>query len=486
MTTSVLEPETVSLADSVEEPSSSDASADDSPKPVTRRWAGTIGMEGVQTGDGRLIDKGALTWETPFPLRFVDEDIGWHDGAVATGTCTLVERRDGGVIWGEGTFDLEGDDGYEAARMVANEVKTGVSMDLDDVVVEFRDADGNPIDADDGDLIIETIFDGTGIDAITSGRIRGLTIVDIPAFIEAHIHSVDDDVDDTNEADTDAATEADKNGPSSEKAQVIPAANADIEDVIEAASAPVAPPKDWFLDPKLPGPTPLTIGDDGHVYGHLATWGVCHTANPAGPGTCTTAPSSNTDYARFHVGSLKTKEGLVIGVGHITMGTGHAGPKMSPSAAASHYDNTGTCVADVRAGEDQFGIWVSGALRPDVTPEQIRVLRASPLSGDWRRVDGSLELMAALAVNVPGFPIPRPTALVASGETASLVASGMLAPRKVLRRSPSGAGLTSDDLQYLKRLAAKGRAEEKAETARRVHAFHEREKVRRFAAGRSL
>src|SRR5699024_6608649 len=46
-----------------------------------------------------------------------------------------------------------------------------------------------------------------------------------------------------------------------------------------------------------------------------------------------------------------------------------------------------------------------------------------PLSGDWRTIGGNLELVAALAVNTPGFPIVasgatddenRPLALVAS------------------------------------------------------------------------
>ena len=31
-----------------------------------------------------------------------------------------------------------------------------------------------------------------------------------------------------------------------------------------------------FADPHLTGPTALTVTADGHVYGHLATWGTCH------------------------------------------------------------------------------------------------------------------------------------------------------------------------------------------------------------------
>ena len=56
------------------------------------------------------------------------------------------------------------------------------------------------------------------------------------------------------------------------------------------------------------------------------------------------------------------------------------------------------------AGEDEFGIWLAGALRPGLAPERIRELMAADVSGDWRRIGGALELVGVLAVNVPGFP----------------------------------------------------------------------------------
>jgi hypothetical protein len=90
--------------------------------------------------------------------------------------------------------------------------------------------------------------------------------------------------------------------------------------------------------------------------------------------------------------------------------------------AVKHYDDTASSVADVHAGEDSYGIWVAGALRPGTQPDQIRALRASAPSGDWRPIRGSLELVAVCQVNVPGFPIAR--ARVASGAVMALVAAG--------------------------------------------------------------
>src|SRR3546814_4433490 len=91
-----------------------------------------------------------------------------------------------------------------------------------------------------------------------------------------------------------------------------------------------------------------------------------------------------------------TEEGGFVAVGSLTIDTGHAGDKMGALPAISHYDNTGTTVAYVTVGEDKHGIWVAGTLRADATPEQVRALRAAPMSGDWRKVGAGMELVAVL------------------------------------------------------------------------------------------
>jgi hypothetical protein len=55
--------------------------------------------------------------------------------------------------------------------------------------------------------------------------------------------------------------------------------------------------------------------------------------------------------------------------------------------------------------------------------EKIRALMASDLSGDWRTIDGSLELVRLSAVNTPGFHKPRVSIGEDMGLVASLVAS---------------------------------------------------------------
>lgn len=184
---------------------------------------------------------------------------------------------------------------------------------------------------------------------------------------------------------------------------------------------PVKPPLDWFSNPNLNGPTPIAVTADGRVMGHLAAWNTCH----AGIGDrCVMAPKSAVDYKFFLNGSVLTADGKMVRVGKITMGTGHADLKWGYVPASDHYDNTGTAVAVVASGEDRHGIWVAGSVVPEATETQVQQLRRSPLSGDWRRINGNLELVAALAVNVPGFPI---VSMAASGEIDTLCAAGVLA-----------------------------------------------------------
>lgn len=182
------------------------------------------------------------------------------------------------------------------------------------------------------------------------------------------------------------------------------------------------PQRAWFDDPKLDGPTPLTVTADGQVFGHLATWDTCHVGMQGG---CTTAPHSQHDYAYFRTGEVDT-DGGPVPVGHLTAETGHATADASPDETVSHYDNTGTVVADVASGEDTHGIWVAGMLRPGISDEQRYALKAGALSGDWRRIGGNLELVAALVVNVPGFPIPRTEMAASMGKDYALVAAAIV------------------------------------------------------------
>ena len=453
------------------------------------RWEGVIAREGEMTGDGRLIEDGALRWDDlPIPLRVAFKDVGGHDGAEVCGRIETVERRDGGDIYATGTFDLGSAVGVEAYRQVSEQMSNGVSIDTDDVtfrimakadmpeadVADSGNAGGGGPEADpDGRVKVAAMSSSDELTVIESARLRAATLVAVPAFATARVYAAGQ------APCTSETPERDENVDS--ETEMARSADADplSRDALTAAAIPTAPPEAWFKDPNLTGPTALVIEDDGRVYGHIAAWGTCHIGQV---GKCVEPPTSPSNYAYFRTGALRTAEGTSVAVGHLTMGTGHAGPRDSANAAAEHYDNTGTVFADVAAGEDAYGIWVAGSLRPGITAEQVRVARSAPISGDWRTIRGSLELVGALAVNVPGFPVPRPQGLLASGEVRSLQASGVVAHDDSAARAahPSsrmaGDGLTLGDISYLKRLAESERRRDlqRATAADRMRARVER------------
>ena len=191
---------------------------------------------------------------------------------------------------------------------------------------------------------------------------------------------------------------------------------------IEAAW--IAPPAEVFQPPRVDGPTPLTVTADGRVYGHAWLWNKCHAGIQ---NQCVMAPRNRSGYKYFLNGQVLTADGSMVRVGKITMGTGHAGPRSGWQPAAAHYDNTGTQAAYVTITEDQWGGMMAGIAAPGMDEEQLAKLRVSPVSGDWRRVgDGPLELVAALAVNTPGFPIVA--SLEGSDQVDTIIAAGVIMP----------------------------------------------------------
>lgn len=438
------------MTDTIDSPAPEQATASEGSLPAY--WSGVIGFEGVTTGDGRVIEEGALEWDTPIPLRFVLEDNGGHDGAVSVGRVLDIRRSDTGALLASGEFDLGSQYGREAARLVARGVLDGVSMDLDSISFEIRsvpdiddgDDDGEPVVVgegvpdrlDDGRIVTAEYDTDDELMVTTSARVRGVTLVSIPAFDKAKITAVD-----------------------TPPAEAYPSPS-----LVASGVAPVDPPRAWLTEAEADEPTPLTITDEGHIFGHLALWDTCHTGQPSGEGVCVMAPKSQSDYAYFHTGAVKTAEGEQVPTGVIRFRTGHAGMNLSASSAAAHYDNTGLAGADVHASDGRFGVWVTGAIRPTLTPEQVRELRAAPLSGDWRYIGGHLDLIGALAVNLPGFPVPRPRGLVASGELSAIVSAGVLPPAP----STQIVGLSSSDRSILQSMIDREKNHRRQEMMARV------------------
>lgn len=355
--------------------------------------------EELESGDGREAERYSLDIRNlPLPLMWQIQTGEGHNGSVVVGRIDRMGRTPQGIGMAIGRFDT-GPYGREAERMVRAGMLRHVSADMDKFEAEAEEAAEKP-----GKIAKSKLN-------IKKARVMGVTIVAKPAFQECTIEmaperqiTLEDDVlpdgiitEEVNPMETAALVAAGY-----------------IADAI-----PVVPPREWFDDPKLTRPTPLTVDDNGRVYGHVAAWHQPH-MNPALNGV--RPPRSSSGYAYFNKGVIRTDDGSDVTVGQLTLVGGHADLHFSANEAVKHYDDTASAFADVHAGEDEHGIWVAGALRPGVTAEQIRAIRASTPSGDWRPIRGKLELIAVCQVNVPGFPIAR--AMVASGHTTAIVAAG--------------------------------------------------------------
>ena len=359
--------------------------------------------EQKESGDGRSFKKEAINFrELPLPLMWQQKTGSGHDGSIVVGRIDHMERTEDGIGNAYGVFD-ESQDAKEVVRLIKNGFIKGVSADMD----QFEAKEVKP-EASEDDLATEKTLGKDKI-VINKARIMGVTIVPKPAFQECKIFIKDNESPQEEPVLEDGIYVDDAN-PSDAEALVACG--------IIAGGIPLTPPSDWFADPKLSGPTPINVDDTGRVFGHIAAWNVDHIGMARG----VKPPRSKSKYAYFHTGVVRTEDGTDVPVGQLTLAGGHASLEASASEAVRHYDDTASAIADVHAGEDQYGIWVAGSLRPDASPEQIRALRASAPSGDWRPIRGSLELVAVCQVNVPGFPIAR--ARVASGAVMALVAAG--------------------------------------------------------------
>lgn len=394
---------------------------------------GIIWPENVVSGDGRAVESGATTWrDLPLPIMAQESTAPGHDGAIRVGRLDSIERDTETysvpVIRYAGVWDVS-EAAVETARQVGEQMVRGISVDGDAVSVELRGSDGVSLDPMSDDFP----EDGVVLEVATAARVSGGTVCSIPAFHQAYIAngSLADRTDPEpgwNEDGTPKDNTVDGGPAGVPVDDEEPALVASAWTLTAAVSMPTVPAAAFTRPAALddnPEGTPLTVTADGRVYGHLATWGTCHIGID---GLCQEPPASASNYAYYATGSLPCDDGTVIPVGPLTMETGHAGLQLGHRAAVSHYDNTGTVVADVTMGQDHIGIWFSGLIRPGTTEAQVYGLRAAgKVSGDWRNIAGSLELVAALVVNTPGFPMPRPALAASAAHGAeAMVAAGIV------------------------------------------------------------
>lgn len=348
---------------------------------------GTMVIEDEQTGDGRLVATGAITWcDPPLPFAWLQQEQhgDLSPGAVQVGTVNVIWRdaaQDTHVMWA-GTIDTAIADGAEMVRrmMTASAPlgqRWGVSIDPDDWAVELVDT--NPPEAGDEGGMILLMASGTGappnwtrpltaaagepdpggtvvmedsadsfIARYTRMRVRGLTACAVAAFAGADMAlgcppgmpGMATDNSPTAEPDADAAAAA---APGTTITVTLADGSPQPDPAPEPmrAAATAARPlavrtaldPEWFADPEFrPGDGRMVRQPNGRfACPHTVTedgrvFG--HVASWYGrhnafSGRQVMVPRSQTGYAAFHRTPLQLDDGTLINVGTLTMGIGH-------------------------------------------------------------------------------------------------------------------------------------------------------------------
>ncbi|MEU8870448.1 ADP-ribosyltransferase [Streptomyces javensis] len=126
-----------------------------------------IAFENQETGDGRVFAPGALYWEGgPWPLQYADEMLMGHEGAELAGAIQTI-GRDGDRITATGVLYPGRPAGADALTLLEEGAPLGVSVDLDDVGVEF--VDRTMTDEDGGGLVFAASLATLGLLRLDDG-----------------------------------------------------------------------------------------------------------------------------------------------------------------------------------------------------------------------------------------------------------------------------------------------------------------------------
>lgn len=326
-------------------------------------------------------------------LPLAERDREW-DGDAAKRRLAEAGRLNQGTFWRDDSADPDSD------------VQADYRLPFADII--------------DGELraVPRAIF------AVASVLQGGMGGVDLPADAQENIRERVEDYydrmrdawgDDTVRAPWDNDDDDDDDDMSGKAGTALAASGYGWADKV-AANVPANPPERWFKNPQLTGLTKLQVTEEGRVYGHIADWSQRHIGFMGEKVFPPRDPHKGV-YPRFHRNPVRTAEGGRINTGPLTSG-GHASTDadVSMASAMAHYDDPRYVIANVVCGEDEFGIWVAGALRPGVQAWQVSIADTYAFSGDWRFG----ELVAACTVSVPGFHVPNDPSVLALAASAGV------------------------------------------------------------------
>ncbi|MFC9604554.1 phage minor head protein [Streptomyces niveus] len=531
-----------------------------------------LAFENTETGDGRVFRPGSLYWSGsgPWPLQYADEMLMGHQGAELAGSIQRI-AREGDRIAGGGVLYPNRPAGADALTLLQERAPLGVSVDLDDVSVEFVDRSG-PAEEDEGAVVLLaslpsasllrmedgswslTATETTGFTAcgdfltrrentaqlitgpngrvsgnavqaalgststltaaagdrddqdagtvvhsessgdllmrITRARLRGATLVAMPAYDQARI--VLDDQPDAVPVEEDewwaaagpsaaqqkvigfvksspapvGAREVARGlrikmetarghlaraakaghivrlarglyvGPSTEMSMTASADDGDdtMRDLVASAwtamqSLPPMPAV-WFREPTAAELPPGSGGvhyADGRIYGWVAQAGEPHAGYPGK--NLTIESLGRIDLTHFLRARFELDDGTLVKAGAFTMNAPHHRDGAECESAACQFDDSRTVAGIITVGMNAGGMWFSGAAGPWLSEWDRAVFAATQPSYHMKQAPGGKgwQLRAVLSVPVPGHSSPLLATAVAERSNLALAASAAVA-----------------------------------------------------------
>ncbi|MFD3848176.1 phage minor head protein [Streptomyces microflavus] len=542
---------------------------------AARTWstpdATALVFEDTETGDGRVFTPGSLYWsgDGPWPLQYADEMLMGHQGAELAGAIQTL-GRDGNRITGTGVLYPSRPAGYDALVLLEDGAPLGVSVDLDDVSVEFVDRtppaeegdeeeegavillaslpsasllhmqDGSwmlsatlgdawtasssgihlsrtqkavqiitgpggrvsaatVVDAlgtlgvltasagdraDDGQgTVVHSEKSGDLLMRVTRARVRGATLVAMPAYDQARI-VLDTRAETPEDEDLWAsATQSDaqrrvveyvrtspapvgapevarrlRMSPDTARNHLVKAARAgllvrlapglyvgattDMATVTEepeeetasmrelVASAWTAMedlppmPAAWFREPTAEELPPGSGGvhcSGGRIWGWVAQAGVPHAGFPGK--NLTIESLGRLDTTHFLRAKFDLDDGTVVRAGAFTMDVPHRRDGAECEDAACQFDDTRTVAGIVTVGQNSRGLWFAGAAGPWLSDWDRKVFKGCQPSYHLTKAGSRWQLRAVLTVPMPGHSSPLLATAVAERSNLALAAS---------------------------------------------------------------
>lgn len=173
-------------------------------------------------------------------------------------------------------------------------------------------------------------------------------------------------------------------------------------------------PAAWFREPteeELPPGSGGVHFRDGRIFGWVAQAGEPHAGMP---GQRLTVDSlGEIDMSHFNRARFHLDDGSTVAAGAMTMNVGHHRDGAECETAACQFDDTRTVAGVVTCGMNERGLWFSGASAPWLAEWDRRVFLACQPSYHLRKGgDGRWQLRGVLSVPQPGHSSPLVAAAV--------------------------------------------------------------------------